>query len=344
MGRFLAIRLLQLPLILAIIYLATFFLVWVAPGDPFNRTDRKFDEATINAMKERLHAASWQSFLGHYPLQMLKGDLGPSFTYEGMTVREVISGALPVSASIGLFALIIALWMGTAIGTLAAVKRDGLFDWLSLAISLIGISLPSFVMAAVLFALFSVRWHIFAIGRWGSFSDMVLPGIALSLAPMAYISRLTRASMIDVLSSDYIRTARAKGLARGRVVWKHALRNAFLPVFSYLGPAAADVLVGSFVIEKVFNIPGLGTHFVNSVLNRDQTLILGTVMVYSVLLLTLNLLVDVGYAFVDPRIDVMAKAEKWKRFQDEYSGAVDDATFLLHSFSSSPAHAIRSRK
>ncbi len=135
------------------------------------------------------------------------------------------------------------------------------------------------------------------------------PGLALSLLPMAYIARLTRVSMLDVLGSDYVRTARAKGLSKSVVVWKHCLRNAFLPVLSYLGPAAAQTLTGSFVVEKVFNIPGLGQHFVNSVLNRDQTLILGVVMVYSALLLTFNLLVDVGYAFVDPRVDVTARGE-----------------------------------
>jgi oligopeptide transport system permease protein len=138
---------------------------------------------------------------------------------------------------------------------------------------------------------------------------MVLPVLALSLAPMAYIARLTRVSMIDVLSSDYVRTARAKGLSRSVVVWKHCLRNAFLPVLSYLGPAAATTLTGSFVVEKVFSIPGLGQHFVNSIQNRDRTLILGTVMVYSVFLLSFNLLVDIGYAFVDPRVDVTAEGK-----------------------------------
>jgi oligopeptide transport system permease protein len=277
--------------------------VWVAPGDPFSRTDRKVDPVVIEAQKKALHAETWYSFLGHYPLMMLRGDFGQSFSYD-LKVSKIIGDALPVSATLGLFALEIAVIAGTTIGTLAAVRRNGVFDWLSLTVSLVGISVPSFVSAAVMFALFSMRWHLFRIGRWESISDMILPGVALSLMPMAYIARLTRSSMIDVLSSDYIRTAVAKGVARRPVIWKHALRNAFLPVLSYLGPAAADTMTGSFVVEKVFNIPGLGTHFVNSVMNRDQTLILGTVMVYSILLLSLNLLVDVGYAFVDPRIDV----------------------------------------
>ena len=177
-------------------------------------------------------------------------------------------------------------------------------DWASLGLSLLGISIPSFVMAAVLLITFGARLRWFPLGGWRSPKDMILPGIALSLLPMAYIARLTRVSMLDVLGNDYVRTARAKGLSRSKIIWKHCLRNAFLPVLSFLGPAFAATLTGSFVVEKVFNVPGLGRHFVNSVINRDQTLILGTVMVYSAFVLALNLLVDMGYALVDPRIDV----------------------------------------
>ncbi|MDB5329898.1 MAG: ABC-type transporter, integral rane subunit [Phycisphaerales bacterium] len=307
MGRFLLTRLLQFPLILAIIYLTTFFLVWVAPGDPFTRTDKKVDKAVIEATKERLHAKTWYQFLGYYPWMMLKGDLGPSLTYEEWSVTKIVGDALPVSVRLGVFAMIIAVIVGVGIGALAAVRRGGAFDWFSLSVALIGISLPSFVSASVLFAIFCSQFKLFPIGTWGSPRDLILPGLALSLAPMAYIARLTRVAMIDVLSSDFIRTARAKGLSRSLIIWKHALKNAFLPVLSYLGPAAAATLTGSFVVEKVFNIPGLGQHFVNSVLNRDQTLVLGTVMIYSVFLLALNLLVDVAYAFIDPRIDVTVK-------------------------------------
>jgi ABC-type dipeptide/oligopeptide/nickel transport system permease component len=203
-----------------------------------------------------------------------------------------------------MFGLTIATFAGVTLGALAAVRRGGPVDYLSLAVALVGISVPSFVTAAGLLVAFTVRLHWFPVGGWGSISDLVLPGVALSLLPMAYIARLTRAAMLDVLGSDYVRTARAKGLSRSTVIWKHCLRNACLPVLSYLGPAAATALTGSFVVEQVFSIPGLGQHFVNSVRNRDQTLVLGTVIVYSAFLLTLNLLVDVGYAFVDPRIDV----------------------------------------
>lgn len=314
MARFIAIRLAQFPLILAIIYLLTFVLVWVAPGDPFTRTDKKLAAEVLEGMKKRMHAQSARTFLAYYPLEMLRGNFGESFANDEFTVAQIIfgngksAGSLQISATLGLFALVLGLIIGVAIGALAAVWRGGVFDWASLSIVLLGISLPGFVSAAILFALFSAQLQWFPVGSFNSVRDLVLPGVALSLAPMAYIARLTRISMIDVLSADYIRTARAKGVGRSSVIWKHALRNAFLPVLSYLGPAAAATLTGSFVIEKVFNIPGLGAHFVNSVLNRDQTLILGTVMVYSVFLITLNLLVDIGYAFVDPRIDVTARS------------------------------------
>ena len=208
--------------------------------------------------------------------------------------------------ALGLLALVIGAIFGMLIGTLAAVYRGGAFDWASLSVVLVGISVPSFVTAALLLSIFAGALHWFPIGGWGSFRDMILPALALALAPMAYIARLSRVAMIDVLSCDFVRTARAKGLSRPMVIWKHCVRNSFLPVLSYLGPAAAATLTGSFVVEKVFSIPGLGQHFVNSIQNRDRTLILGTVMVYSIFLLVFNLLVDVAYALVDPRIDVTA--------------------------------------
>ena len=309
MLKFAAWRLLQFPLILAIIYLITFLFVWVAPGDPFGQSDRQLDEQVREALAQKFHAQSATAFLAYYPYRILAhGDFGPSMQYGEWSVNDILGEALPVSITLGLFALTIGTIVGVFIGTLAAVRRGGMSDWLSLSVVLIGISLPSFISAAVLLTIFAGRLRWFPLGGWDSFYAMVLPALALSLAPMAYIARLTRVSMIDVLSSDYVRTARAKGVSRPVVIWKHCLRNAFLPVLSYLGPAAAATLTGSFVVEKVFSIPGLGTHFVNSIQNRDRTLILGTVMVYSVFLMTFNLLVDLGYALIDPRVDVTAEA------------------------------------
>jgi oligopeptide transport system permease protein len=302
--RFILVRILQFPLILAIIYVVTFALVWIAPGSPFERTERQLPAQVLDALKREYHAETWYGFLLYYPSQMVRGDFGPSFVWP-KSVGAIIGETLPVSATIGLLAMLIAMIVGTLIGTVAAVYRNTPPDWLSLTIALAGVSLPSFVVAAALRAVFAFKWQVFPVGSWNwSISEMVLPATALSLLPMAYITRLTRVSMIDILSSDYIRTARAKGLSRLRVIFKHALRNAIMPVLSYVGPATAMTLTGSFVVETVFQIPGMGDLFVKSVTARDQTMILGVVMIYSTLLLLLNLAVDVSYTIVDPRVGV----------------------------------------
>jgi oligopeptide transport system permease protein len=304
---FLAKRLWQYPLILGVIYVTTFLLVWVAPGTPFNTSERTLTPEVEAALRQKFNAESAFGFLTYYPVQMIQGNFGPSFSNPNQDVQEIIGDRLPVSAVLGTFAVTIALGVGVLIGSFAAVRRDGPLDWLSTGVALAGVSVPSFVAAAVLLAVFGFWLGIAPYDDWNwSPGQMVLPAIALSLLPMAYVTRLTRVSMIDTLGADYVRTARAKGLSRTAVVGKHALRNAVLPVLSFIGPAAASTMVGSFVVEKVFNIPGLGEIFVTSVQNRDQTLILGVVMVYSLLLLTLNFLVDIAYTLVDPRIEVTA--------------------------------------
>jgi oligopeptide transport system permease protein len=305
--KFVLFRILQFPLILGVIYLLTFALAWAAPGSPF-ANERKLDPQVEKELKRQFHAESAWGFLRHYTTEVVtRGNFGPSMNYPERSVNQLIGEALPISVTLGILAMLIAVPAGVGIGVMSAVRRGGLLDWVGLSVALVGICVPSFVIASVLLGL--AAWvKVFPIGGWGSIGHMILPGIALSLLPMAYITRLTRVSMLDMLGADFVRTARAKGLGRSIVIWKHCLRNAFLPVLSYLGPAAAGTLVGSFVVEKVFTIPGLGQHFVNSVQNRDQTLILGVVLVESVLLLTFNLLVDIAYAWVDPRIDVTAKA------------------------------------
>jgi len=303
MTRFILFRIIQFPIVLGVIYLATFVLVWIAPGSPFE-TDRKLDPVVKQELETQYHADSALHFLSYYPLAMLHGDFGPSLSYQGWSVGSVIKSSLKISITLGLFGMEIAILGGCTLGTLAAVRRGGAVDLLSVIVTLVGVSLPGFVAAGVLIAIFADKLDWFPGVGWGGLKHEILPAIALSLAPMAYIAQLTRVSMLEVLGEDYIRTARAKGLSRSTVIWRHCFRNAILPVFTYLGPAAAAALTGSFVIEYVFNIPGLGQHFVNGVKNRDQTLILGTVMVYSFFLLGLNLLVDVGYAFIDPRIEI----------------------------------------
>src|SRR4051812_23439710 len=307
MSKLVLFRVLQFPLILAVIYLLTFLFAWVAPGDPF-QNERGMDPLVVRTLKRQFHAESGPTFLQYHAWNVIRhGDFGPSMKYQEWTVNRIIADALPVSVTLGIFAMCIAVPVGVGVGTLAAVRRGGALDWMSLTIALLGISVPSFVVASVLL-MFAAWTKVLPVGGWGSVGHLILPGIALSLWPMAYIVRLTRVSMLDTLGADFVRTARAKGLSRGVVIWKHCLRNSFLPVLSYLGPAAATTMVGSFVVEKVFQIPGLGQHFVNSVLNRDRTLILGVVMVESALILALNLLVDIAYAWVDPRIDISAKA------------------------------------
>src|SRR5205814_2643632 len=262
--RFRLWRILQLPLILAIIYLLTFLLAWVAPGNPF-ANERNMDPTVVANLKRRFHADSAWQFLAFYPWNIIRhGDFGNSMQYREWSVNDIIGTALPVSVTLGLFSIAIAVLVGVSVGTIAAVKRGGVADWASLTIALLGISLPSFVTAALLLML--AAWSkILPAGGWGHVSNIILPGLALSLLPMAYIVRLTRVSMLDTLGADFVRTARAKGLAKSVVIWKHCLRNAFLPVLSYLGPGAAFALTGSFVVEKVFQVPGLGQHFVNSV-------------------------------------------------------------------------------
>ncbi len=329
MLRFTAIRLLQFPLILAAIYLITFLLVWVAPGDPFSAQTEGNDPERVAQLRERYNVTSSLDFLTTYPVRLVtRGEFGPSFSVQDKTVGQIIADTLPVSIAVGTLAIVIATGFGVTIGTLAAVRRGGVLDFASLSIALIGVSVPSFVVAVTLLSSFAAGLDWFPLGGWPIGLDpatdpslgqqlwhvvtnlpdylrhMILPAIALSLLPMAYITRLTRVSMIDVLGNDYVRTARAKGVSRIRVIFKHALRNGLLPVLSFLGPATANVMVGSFIVETIFKLPGLGTFFINSVTNRDQPLILGTVVVYSVFLLTLNLVVDVLYGIIDPRISL----------------------------------------
>jgi oligopeptide transport system permease protein len=309
MGRFIFWRIVQLPFVLGIIYLVTFALVWLAPGSPYGNNDRVLSPAALADLQKRFHGQSAVQFLEYYPAQIIRHhDLGPSLAYEGWSVNDILRYSLPVSITLGLLSILIALIAGSFIGVTAALRRDGFLDIVSLAIALLGVSVPAFVVAGMLIVVFSQFLPWLPSGGWGTPRQMILPAVALAVMPMAYIARLTRVSMLDMLGQDYVRTARAKGLPRNTVIWKHVFRNAFLPVFTYLGPATAYAMTGSFVVETVFNIPGLGQHFVNAVKNRDQTLILGAVLVYATFLLTLNLIVDIGYAFIDPRIEVTARA------------------------------------
>jgi oligopeptide transport system permease protein len=231
-------------------------------------------------------------------------DLGPSLTHENWSVNQILGDSLPVSIMLGFAAILLACVIGITAGVIGGVRPSGFWDVATLLIALIGISLPSFVIGTALLVVFAVWLKWLPVGGWGGLSHIILPAITLSLPFAAYIARLTRFGMIEQMNADYIRTARAKGVPEMRVIMKHALKNAFLPVLSYLGPAAAAAMTGSFVVEKVFAVPGVGTHFVDGVLSKDLTLIMGVVLTYSTMLIVFNLIVDVLYRWVDPRIQM----------------------------------------
>jgi len=259
-------------------------------------------ESIQRALEARYRIDNNWSYYWEYLAGAIRLDFGPSFQYRDWTCTQIIAQALPVSFALGLSAIFLAVLIGVPVGVISAVRRNSWFDLGSLALVLIGISLPTFVTGTALLVLFCVYLQWLPVGGWDSLATIPLPALTLSLPFMAYIARLTRMGMIDVLHSDYIRTAQAKGVAPRNVIWKHALKNAFLPVLSYLGPAMAAAMTGSFVVEKLFNVPGLGQHFVNSVLNLDRGLVMGTVLVESALLVVLNLIVDLLYTLVDPRV------------------------------------------
>ena len=302
MRRLILWRLLQFPLIIWAVYTLTFIMVIAVPGNPFERGGRKMNPAVEQSLRRRYGMDDNWHFYVSYLGRFLRGDLGQSLKYESWSCNEIIGAGLPVSMTVGAAAILIALVGGLTLGTAGAVYRRTAIDTLSLGVAVAGVSIPTFVIGAALLVLFSVTWRVLPVGTWESPIDLLRPALALSLVPMAYITRLTRLGMLEALASDYIRTARAKGLSPTRVVLRHALPNACLPVLSYLGPAAASAMTGSFVVERVFNVPGLGVHFVNSVLNRDQMLILATVLVYSTMIVALNLVVDIAYRLIDPRI------------------------------------------
>ncbi len=327
-------RLLALPLILLIIFTITLTLAWAVPGNPLENPEKRPKPEVIEQMNKQYNLDSFPRFYFSYltsatgikyATDFISGqierertlaaeqgvpmpprpifDLGPSLKYDDQTVNNIICDTLPVSVTLGASAILIALFVGVGAGIIGAVKPNSLADLATLAIAMIGISLPSFVIGTVMLLTFSLWLGWFPIAQWGTPKSIVLPALTLSLPFAAYIARLTRMGMIDALGADYIRTARAKGAPERSILIKHALKNAFLPVLSFLGPATAMAMTGSFVIERVFTVPGMGEHFVNAVQNKDLFLIIGVVLVFATMLIVFNLIVDVLYKWVDPRIE-----------------------------------------
>lgn len=297
-------RVLLFPLVLLGIYAGAVLLLSATPGDGLDTGGK---ELPPEVLAERRRAFNFDQpwivrcFWTWPKRLLLDGDL-PAFQYDDWTVVEIMRSALPVSLQLGTIAFGLAVLIGVSAGVIAAAYRGRWLDHAALGVTLIGISLPSFVVGSALVIVVGMWLHAVPVGGWGRPSQALLPGLTLALPFAAYIARLTRASLLDALSEDFIRTARAKGLSERRVLFDHALRNALLPVLSYLGPAAASIFTGSFVVERIFTIPGMGTHVVESINNRDQTLILATVLVYGALLSACNLAVDLLYGVVDPRV------------------------------------------
>jgi oligopeptide transport system permease protein len=302
MFRFIASRFLQSLLTLFVAITVTFFMLRFAPGGPFTQEKAVTPEILRNLEAHYgLNQPLWKQYLD-YLGSLARGDLGPSFKYPNRTVNEIIADKLPVSAELGAWALGIALLLGIALGTLAAVKRNTWADYLASGFGMAGISIPTFVIGPLAVLAFAIHLRWFNASGWYSGLDRVLPAIVLGLAYAAPISRLTRGGMLEVLHQDFIRTARAKGASELRIITHHALRGGLLPVVAYLGPAVAGILTGSFVIETIFQIPGIGREFINSAFNRDYTLVLGTVILYAVLIMTLNLVVDIVQAWMNPKV------------------------------------------
>jgi oligopeptide transport system permease protein len=294
-------RLLQAIPTLWVIATATFVLLQLTPGGPFDSEKDVSAEvqALINAhygLDRPVHE-QYLRFLG----QRLQGDFGPSYKYAGWDVDEIIAQSFPVSLELGFYALLVALAVGTPIGVIAALRHKRPSESLLMSFAMLGICLPAFVLGPILILIFSMQLGWFNPFGWNHPSDRVLPAITLGLFYAAYIARLARSGMLDVMRMDYIRTARAKGLRERAVVLRHALRTALYPVVAYLGPAVAGLISGSFVVETIFFIPGLGSFFVNSAFNRDSTMVMGTVLFYAVLILFFNLIVDLIQMWMHPR-------------------------------------------
>ena len=291
------------PTLLILIAIA-FFMIRAAPGGPFDSERNLNPEIEANLRTAYHLDEPLIAQFGRYLSNLARGDFGPSFQYKNYTVTELIRAGFPVSLKLGGLAMVLALVLGVAIGTLAALRHNRPTDRISMAVAMTGISIPNFVMAPLLVLIFAIYLGWLPAGGLGdgSASHLVLPVISLALPQIAYISRLTRGSMIEVLNSPFIRTARAKGLPERKVVLGHALKPALLPVVSYLGPATASIITGSVVIEQIFGVPGLGRFFVQGALNRDYTLVMGVVVFYGVLIIAFNFLVDIVYARLDPRV------------------------------------------
>jgi len=303
MFRYALIRLVSAIPTLFVLISLTFFMMRAAPGGPFDR-ERDVAPEVRAKLEQTYHLdESLIQQYGRYLTALMHGDLGPSFKYADHSVNELIAEGFPVSLKVGALAMLLAVLMGCTLGVLAALRQNGVVDYGVMTMAMLGVSIPNYVFAPLAILLFAVTLGWLPAGGWnnGAVPNLVLPVLALAAPQVAYIARLMRGSMIEVLHAPYIRTARAKGLPERVVVLRHALRPALLPVLSYLGPASAGIITGSVVIEQIFGIPGIGRYFVTAALNRDYTVVMGVVIFYGVLVILFNFLVDLLYGVLDPR-------------------------------------------
>ncbi len=309
MGGYVLRRAISVILVVFVVASGTFILMHTIPGGPFKK-EKALPPAIQRNIEERykLNDPLWKQYTD-YLGNLIRGDLGPSFKYLGRSVNDIIRDGFPVSAALGAWAILFALVVGVPAGIISALNQNKWQDNVVMAIAIIGVSVPNFVIATLLMYLFGVRLRWLPVAMWGTPKHVILPMIALAGFPAAFFARLMRSSTLDVLSQDYIRTARAKGLSWYAVVVKHVVKNAILPVVTYLGPLVAGILTGSFVVENIFAIPGLGRYYVTSIYNRDYTTIMGVTIFYSAFLVLLNFLVDIAYGWIDPRIKLVKAKE-----------------------------------
>ena len=308
MLRFIVSRLLQAIPVLLVVISVTFLLIHSAPGGPFS-DEKAVPPEVARALEAQynLDQPLWQQYTS-YLGDVLRGDFGPSFKYSGRTVNELIAAGLPVTAELAIYAMLVALFIGISAGVFAAMRPNTMQDYIPMSAAMLGICMPSFLLGPVLILVFGIQLEWLPISGWGDIpGDKILPAITLGTGYAAYIARLSRGGMLEVLSQDYIRTARAKGLSERLIIFKHALRGGLIPVIAFLGPAFAGLLGGSFVVETIFQIPGLGRFYVTSAFNRDYTMILGMTIFFAGLIIVFNLLSDLIALWLNPKLRQQAR-------------------------------------
>lgn len=303
-------RLFTMFITLWIIVTLTFIIMHIIPGDPFSNDSKTIPEAVLQNMRARYNldkplAVQYVLYLKN----LLVLDMYSSIQSKTTDVNMLIARGFPPSALLGIQSIVVAIIAGISLGTLAALHHNRPLDYISMFIAIVGISVPSFILAPLLIKYVAVQWHLLPVASWGTWQHTVLPSLALAVSPLAVIARFMRTSMLEVMHEEYIRTAKAKGLSSWAVVLRHGLRNALVPVLSFIGPLFASVITGTFVVEKIFAIPGIGKYFVDSIFNRDYPVIMGTTIFYSAILVVTLFLIDISYRLVDPRIKLVSKGD-----------------------------------